>query len=225
MDVHGTVRLALDEEAVRRVARRLSGLRIEAVAVALIHSYANPAHETRVGEILAQTCPGIAVTLSSQVCPEAREYERTSTAIANAYVQPLMSGYLLRLQETMAELGYRRPIHLMTSGGSLASLETAARFPIRLVESGPAGGAILAGRLALERGERRILSFDMGGTTAKIKLIDESRHFVIKSAHPSPLSAANGFFGSKPFSKINAALAKHGETPIEWALPAVVGAE
>jgi N-methylhydantoinase A len=128
-----------------------------------------------VGEILGAACPGMAVSLSSQVSPEAREYERTSTAIANAYLQPLMSGYLLRLQRAMADLGYRAPIHLMTSGGSLASLETAARFPVRLVESGPAGGAILAGRIALERGERRILSFDMGGTTAKICLIEDGQ--------------------------------------------------
>src|SRR5439155_22129463 len=107
--------------------------------------------------------------------PEAREYERTCTAIANAYVQPLMSGYLRRLQRAFAQLGYRAPIHLITSGGSLASLETAARFPVRLIESGPAGGAILAGLIALRRGERRILSFDMGGTTAKICLIDDGK--------------------------------------------------
>jgi len=175
VDVHGTVRLALDEAAVRRVGERLASLGIEAVAVALIHAYANPAHETRVGEILAEVCPGIAVTLSCQACPEAREYERTSTAIANAYVQPLISGYLRRLQQAFAGLGYQAPIHLMTSGGSLASLETAVRFPVRLIESGPAGGAILAGRIALERGERRILSFDMGGTTAKICLIDDGK--------------------------------------------------
>ena len=173
IDVHGAVRLALDEGAVREAAKRLAGLKIEAVAVALIHAYANPAHEERVGAILGEVCPGISVTLSSQACPEAREYERTSTAIANAYVQPLMSGYLLRLRQALAELGNGAPIHLMTSGGSLASLETAARFPVRLIESGPAGGAILAGRIALERGERRILSFDMGGTTAKICLIDD----------------------------------------------------
>ena len=148
-------------------------LDIEAVAVALIHAYANPAHEARIGEILAEMCPAHQRDAVVEACPEAREYERTSTAIANAYVQPLMSGYLLRLQRALAELGYRAPIHLMTSGGSLASLETAARFPVRLVESGPAGGAILAGRIALERGERRILSFDMGGTTAKICLIDD----------------------------------------------------
>jgi N-methylhydantoinase A len=173
MDVHGAVRRPLDEGAVRGVARRLGELDVEAVAVALIHAYANPAHEARIGEILAEVCPRISVTLSSEACPEAREYERTSTAIANAYVQPLMSGYLRRLAREMVRLGLGQSIHLMTSGGSLASLETAARFPVRLVESGPAGGAILAGRIALERGERRILSFDMGGTTAKICLIDD----------------------------------------------------
>ena len=159
----------------REAAKRLAGLKIEAIAVALIHAYANPAHEQRIGAILAEAMPGISVSLSSHVCPEAREYERTSTAIANAYVQPLMSGYLKRLQRAFTELGYTRPIHLMTSGGSLASLETAAHFPVRLVESGPAGGAILAGHIALERGERRILSFDMGGTTAKICLIDNGQ--------------------------------------------------
>ena len=174
MDVHGAVRRPLDEAAVRGVARRLAELDVEAVAVALIHAYANPAHEARIGEILAEVCPRVSVTLSSEACPEAREYERTSTAIANAYVQPLMSGYLRRLRaRAWASSGFGEPIHLMTSGGSLASLETAARFPVRLVESGPAGGAILAGRIALERGERRILSFDMGGTTAKICLIDD----------------------------------------------------
>jgi N-methylhydantoinase A len=177
MDVHGRVRLALDEVMVRRVVERLRAARVEAVAVALIHSYANSAHETRIGEILAEVAPAISVSLSSEVCPEAREYERTSTAIANAYVKPLISGYLLRLQRAMAELGFRQPIHLMTSGGSLASLETAVRFPVRLVESGPAGGAILAGQIARERAEPRILSFDMGGTTAKICLIDNGEPF------------------------------------------------
>ena len=181
MDVHGAVRRPLDEGAVRGVAKRLSELDVEAVAVALIHAYANPAHEARIGEILAEVCPRISVTLSSAACPEAREYERTSTAIANAYVQPLLSGYLRRLARAMVKLGLGEPIHLMTSGGSLASLETAARFPVRLVESGPAGGAILAGRIALERGERRILSFDMGGTTAKICIIDDGKPMASRS--------------------------------------------
>ena len=177
VDVEGRVRLALDETAVVRTARELARQGIEAVAVAFLHSYINPAHERRVGEILAELCPEIAVTLSCEVCPEMREYERTSTAIANAYVQPLMSGYLGRLETALAGQGYRRAIHLMTSGGNLASLATARQFPVRLVESGPAGGAILSAHVAAERGERKVLSFDMGGTTAKICLIQDYTPF------------------------------------------------
>ncbi len=181
LDVHGEVRLALDEAAVRAVAARIKAENIDAVAVALIHSYVNPAHERRIGAILAEVCPGVAVTLSCEVCPEAREYERTSTAIANAYVQPMMAGYLNRLKAAFAEAGCAAPIHLMTSGGSLASIETAVRFPARLIESGPAGGAILAARIAEERGEHRILSFDMGGTTAKICLIENGRPLMART--------------------------------------------
>ncbi|MCL4767561.1 MAG: hydantoinase/oxoprolinase family protein [Hyphomicrobiaceae bacterium] len=177
LDVHGSVKLPLDEAAVARVAERLLAERIEAVAIALIHAYVNPMHEERIRAILQERCPGLSITLSSEVCPEAREYERTSTAVANAYVQPLMSGYLNRLEQAFRSNGCTAPIHLMTSGGSLASLRTAVSFPVRLIESGPAGGAILAARIAAERGEDRILSFDMGGTTAKICLIDHGRPF------------------------------------------------
>ncbi|KAF0137579.1 MAG: N-methylhydantoinase A [Xanthobacteraceae bacterium] len=174
IDVTGKVWIDLDEAAVRKVAKTLKAEKVEAVAVAFIHSYANAVHEERVCQILAKEAPDIAVTLSSEVCPEMREYERTSTAVANAYVQPLMAGYLGRLKARFAAEGYNKPIHLMTSGGSLATLETAARFPIRLVESGPAGGAILAAYIAAERGEDKVLSFDMGGTTAKICLIHDA---------------------------------------------------
>jgi N-methylhydantoinase A len=174
IDVTGKVWIDLDEAAVVAVAAALKAAGVEAVAVAFIHSYANAAHEERARAILAREAPGIAVTLSSEVCPEMREYERTSTAVANAYVQPLMAGYLGRLKARFAAEGYGKPIHLMTSGGSLATLETAARFPIRLVESGPAGGAILAAHIAAERGEDKVLSFDMGGTTAKICLIHDA---------------------------------------------------
>ena len=173
VDVMGQVRRPLDEQAVRHVAEQLMALQVEAVAVSYMHAYAFPGHEQRTREILSELLPGVAVTLSSEVCPEVREYERTSTAVANAYVQPLMAGYLSRLESTLRELGSHAPIHLMTSGGTLTSIETARRFPIRLVESGPAGGAILAARIAAERGEREILSFDMGGTTAKICLIED----------------------------------------------------
>ena len=173
VDVNGAVRIALDEGAVRRVAASLRDEGVASVAVAFLHAYVNGTHERRVRDILAEECPGLWITLSSEVAPEIREYERTSTAVANAYVQPLMAGYLGRLRDAFAREGSTAPIHLMTSGGSLASLDAASRFPIRLVESGPAGGAILAARIAAERGERRVLSFDMGGTTAKICLIED----------------------------------------------------
>ncbi len=181
LDVNGAVLLELDEAAVARIAGQLVQAGIEAVAIAFIHAYVNPAHELRAAEILRERCPDLAITLSSEVCPEAREYERTSTAVANAFVQPLMAGYLRRLADCLAAQGYLGAVHLMTSGGSLASLETARRFPIRLVESGPAGGAILAAELAGERGENQILSFDMGGTTAKICLIEGGRPLKARS--------------------------------------------
>src|SRR5262249_11443398 len=125
MDVQGEVRLALDEAATRRIAARLREEKVDSVAVALIHAYVNPAHEQRIAAILAEDYPAVAITLSSEVCPEAREYERTLTAIANAYVQPLMAGYLQRLASMLATRDYAAPIYMMTSGGSLASLDTA----------------------------------------------------------------------------------------------------
>ena len=177
VDVEGRVRLALDEAAVEKVARLVATEKCQAVAIALIHAYANPAHEQRVAAIVATIAPDLAITLSSEVCPEMREYERTSTAVANAYVQPLIAGYLGRLETAFAAEGYHRSIHLMTSGGNLTSLSTARQFPVRLVESGPAGGAILAAAVAAERAEKKVLSFDMGGTTAKICLIQNYQPF------------------------------------------------
>ena len=173
MDVHGGVRLALDEAAVRALAPRLSAQGIESVAIAFMHSYANPAHERRTRDLLKEELPGLWVTLSSEVCPEVREYERTSTAVANAYVQPLMESYLARMQEALATEGFKGTVYLVTSGGGLTAIETARRFPVRLVESGPAGGAIFAAQVAARAGESRALSYDMGGTTAKICLIDD----------------------------------------------------
>jgi N-methylhydantoinase A len=164
----------LDEAAVVAVAGALKAAGVEAVAVAFIHSYANAPTRNAGARDSRARAPGIAVTLSSEVCPEMREYERTSTAVANAYVQPLMAGYLGRLKARLRHSRLRAPIHLMTSGGTLTTLETAARFPIRLVESGPAGGAILAAHIAAERGEAKVVSFDMGGTTAKICLIHDA---------------------------------------------------
>ena len=168
----GKVLRALDEDAVRALVPILERQRVRSVAVGFLHSYANPAHEQRVREVLAESLPDLDVTLSSEVCPEIREYDRLSTACANAYVQPLMTRYLRRLEAVLHARGIDCPVFLMSSGGGLMTLETGARFPIRLVESGPAGGAVLAGRIAAECDHARVVAFDMGGTTAKICLID-----------------------------------------------------
>ena len=169
----GEVLLPLDEDAVRLLASELAALQVESVAVCFLHSYANGDHEQRAGEILAEALPDVSITLSSVVCPEIREYDRMSTTCANAYVQPLMAGYLGRLQEGLRKMGVGCPMLLMMSSGGVTTVETAAAIPIRLVESGPAGGAILARDIAKENDLDTVLSFDMGGTTAKITLIDD----------------------------------------------------
>src|SRR5258707_5766711 len=173
IDAQGAVRLPLDEAAVRALVPELRAQNVESVAFAFLHSYANPEHERRAGAILKKEMPGIWVTLSSAVCPEIREYERTSTAVANAYVQPLIDGYLARMAEALQVEQFRGAIYLVTSGGGVTSIETARRFPARLIESGPAGGAIFAAQIAARLGESKVLSFDMGGTTAKICLIEK----------------------------------------------------
>jgi N-methylhydantoinase A len=173
MDARGNVLIPLDEGSLDRIVESLKREAVESVAVGLMHSYVDSRHERLVANYLSAALPDLSVTLSSEVSPEIREFDRWSTAVANAYVQPLMSSYLGRLNEKLAEMGFDCPLCLMTSGGGLAAVETARRFPIRLVESGPAGGAILAARLAIECGLDRVLSFDMGGTTAKICLIDD----------------------------------------------------
>jgi len=174
VDGRGGVLLPLDEGAVRSAGERLRAERVQAVAIGFMHAYAWPAHEQRAAAILREMLPSdVTICLSSEVCPEIREYERFSTTCANAYVRPLMQGYLLRLRAELDACGLRCSLLLMMSGGGLTTLENAARFPVRLVESGPAGGAILSSWIARERGLARVLSFDMGGTTAKICLIDE----------------------------------------------------
>ncbi|MCH7794821.1 MAG: hydantoinase/oxoprolinase family protein [Proteobacteria bacterium] len=171
----------LDEASVEALIPAIAEHGVESLAIGLIHSYANPAHERRVAEILQAAVPDLSVTLSSEVCPEIREYERQSTTCANAYVRPLMASYLTRLERELRARGFACPFLLMTSGGGLTGFETAVKFPVRLVESGPAGGAILASRVAAECGFDRVLSFDMGGTTAKICLIDGSTPLTSRS--------------------------------------------
>ncbi|HUC71530.1 MAG TPA: hydantoinase/oxoprolinase family protein [Stellaceae bacterium] len=173
VDAQGRVLVPLDEAGVARLASRLAAERVEAVAIGFLHSFTNPAHERRAGEILARHLPEVPVTLSSEVSPEMREYERFSTACANAYVQPLIGRYLANLETLLRRERFTCPLFLMLSGGGLTAVETAIRFPVRLVESGPAGGAIFAAGIARQCALDKVLSYDMGGTTAKICLIDD----------------------------------------------------
>ena len=173
MNAAGEVLAELSSAAVSALVPALQAAGIESVAVGFLHAYANPAHERLVRDVLGEAQPALSITLSSEACPEIREYERFSTACANAYVRPLMAAYLEDLQQRLQALGVACPLLLMTSGGGLASLATARRFPIRLVESGPAGGAILAARIARQLELPRAALLDMGGTTAKICLVDD----------------------------------------------------
>ncbi len=173
LDNEGAVLLPLDEDAVHELVPVLRREGVQSVAVGFLHSFVNPAHERRVRDILNHAAPDLPVSLSCEVSPEMREWERFSTTAANAYVQPLIAGYLGRLQAGLREMGLHAPVFLMLSGGGLTTIDTACRFPIRLVESGPAGGAIFAADIARQCALPRVLSFDMGGTTAKVCLIDD----------------------------------------------------
>ena len=184
----GSTLLPLDEAALERLLPTLRDLQIESLAISFLHAYVNPAHEIRARELIVRALPDIAVTISSEVCREIREYERTSTVVANAYVLPMMDRYLSRMEDGLRRIGATCPLLLMMSSGGICTVETARRFPVRLVESGPAGGAILARHVAARGGYDRAISFDMGGTTAKITLIDDftpqqSRHFEVARAY------------------------------------------
>ncbi|MDR3531349.1 MAG: hydantoinase/oxoprolinase family protein [Rhodopila sp.] len=172
LDNTGKVLRPLDEAAVLALIPLLKQENVESIAVGLLHAFVNPVHERRIQAILRQELPDVPVSLSSEVSPEMREWERFSTTVANAYVQPMMARYLRRLESDLHAAGATAPLFLMMSGGGLTTIETACRFPIRLVESGPAGGAIFSAHIARECGLDSVLSFDMGGTTAKVCLID-----------------------------------------------------
>ncbi|WP_439598326.1 hydantoinase/oxoprolinase family protein [Falsiroseomonas sp.] len=175
IDVHGATLLPLDEDAVRAAVKQLVEVeKIEALAIAFMHAYHADRHEVRAGAIVAEMYPDLPLSLSSRVAPEIREFERTSTACANAYVQPLMRRYLDKLEADLAALGFVGRLHVMLSGGGIAAVRDAKEFPIRLIESGPAAGAMAASFLARLTGENHVVSFDMGGTTAKMCLVENA---------------------------------------------------
>lgn len=173
LSMGGKTLVALDEKSVRNLIPVIEMENVESVAIGFLHSYVNPAHERRVAAILTEANPALKISLSSDVAPEIREYERQTTTVANAYVRPLMEKYLRSLEQALIARGFSGPFLLVTSGGGLCTVETATKYPIRLVESGPAGGAVLAATLARRLDIPELLAFDMGGTTAKLCMIDE----------------------------------------------------
>ena len=186
----GQVLTPLAENEVPVLIDAFDAAKIESLAICLLHAYANPVHELRLRELLLAQRPQLNISLASKVSPEAREFERLCTTVANAYIQPLMASYLKDFATTLATEGLRCPILMMTSGGGMTTIETAAKFPIRLVESGPAGGAILAAQVAADLTEEHVLSFDMGGTTAKLCLID---HYQPQTSRTFEVSRAERF--------------------------------
>lgn len=171
----GSVARAPDPQAVARLVAELRDKDIQAVAVCLLHSYANPAHEQLIGDIVREIAPDMRVSLSSEIVPEIREYERTSTTVVNVYVQALVEDYLAELVRRLRELNIGGELLLMLSSGGISTVETASRFPLRLLESGPAGGALASAYFGQLADVADLLAFDMGGTTAKLCVIEEGR--------------------------------------------------
>ena len=173
IDAQGRVLIPIEQRAVEDLANELRNKGYTSVAVGFLHSYVNNNHENVVGKIIQNIIPNIMVSLSNEVSPQVREYERFSTTVANAYIKPLIEKYLLNFLTELEKKNINCPAFLMHSGGGVMSFQDAIKFPVRLVESGPAGGAMFAADLASRYGLKKILSFDMGGTTAKICLIDD----------------------------------------------------
>jgi N-methylhydantoinase A len=172
VDADGGILRRLDVDEVARVAHDLVDAGVEAIAVCFVHAYRNPEHERLAKHVLADAVPHVRVSLSSEIAPEIREFERVTTTCANAYVQPRVERYLERLEAALRARGLAGPLHVMLSGGGITTVRAAADFPIRLIESGPAAGAMAASYYGLLTGTQPLISFDMGGTTAKLSLVD-----------------------------------------------------
>ena len=192
----GEVLKELEEDTVREIARRLREKGVRSVAVCLLHAYKFPQHEQRIAALLKQETPDIFVSLSSDICPEVREFDRASTTVVNAYTRPQMAGHVSHLQREFANKGIDRPVLWMTSSGGLVPSRRAAELPVRLIESGPAAGAVAAAEFGRIAGETSVLSFDMGGTTAKLCLISNGEPSVgtdLEVAHHQRFRKGSGF--------------------------------
>ncbi len=173
VDADGSVIAPIDMDGLDSVIDRLLAEGIESAAIVFLHSYANPDHERAAARRLAERAPGLAVTASCDVSPRIREYERSSTTLANAFVKPVVARYLDRLRETLTRRGFAAPLHVMQSNGGLVTPEIARDFPVRIVESGPAAGVLLARHIGRLESADHVLTFDMGGTTAKLGVVDD----------------------------------------------------
>ncbi|NNM74156.1 hydantoinase/oxoprolinase family protein [Enterovirga aerilata] len=169
----------LDEAALDALARRLAEGGYDAVAVCLLHAYANPTHELSVRDALLRHAPYLRISLSHVVSPKIREYERTSTTVADAYVGPAVERYVASLKASLADLGITPSLSIMQSNGGLISTELACRMPIRIVESGPAAGVLLCAAVGRDEGLKNLLTFDMGGTTAKLGAVDDGEPAIV----------------------------------------------
>ena len=174
-DVNGLIITSIDKDQFCNLITKIKNENFESIAVGFLHSYANPDNEKILKAFLTKELPDVEVSISSDVCPEIREYERFTTTVVNAYIKPLMSNYLKKLDQKLLNSGFNCPLLLMTSGGTLTNISSACNNPVRLVESGPAGGAILATTIAEDMNLNKVISFDMGGTTAKITIIENKK--------------------------------------------------
>src|SRR5919106_5158116 len=171
----GSVRDPLDEDDGRRAIRALVARGVTTLAICLLHAYLNPVHERRLAELVAEEAPHVTVTLSHEVSPTFREYERTSTTVVNAYVMTAVRAYLRGLAAALAERGSPGRLFVMQSSGGVATAEAMERYPVRMIESGPAAGALMAAVYGELTGHRDLIAFDMGGTTAKLALIERGQ--------------------------------------------------
>jgi len=177
----GRVLQPLDRAGAERVIDELLAAGVESLAICLLNSFENPAHERQLLELVERRAPGLSVSVSSDVLPQIREYERTSTTVANAYVKPLTGSYLERLAGRLRGRGFAGKLFVMLSSGCITSVETAARYPVRIIESGPTAAVMAAQRMARELDIDQLFCFDMGGTTAKSCLVQQGRAGVVQT--------------------------------------------
>ena len=187
VDPHGGVEIPLDPVSLDAAIDAVIASGAESVAVSFLHAYANPAHEQAVAARLRERAPALPVSLSSKISPKFREYERTSTTVANAYVQPIVGRYVERLEAALAQRGFENDMFIMQSAGGLVSPAIAAEEPVRIVESGPAAGVLMSALVGMEAGESHVVTFDMGGTTAKLGAVDAGEPAVTSTFEIDPI--------------------------------------